>query len=919
MPDLVKQLTKVVGKKNILSSRRDLLAYSYDATQRQEMPEVVVFADTTSQISEIMKIAFREKVSVVPRGAGTGISGGTVPVNGGIIIELSRMNRIIALDTANRRAVVEPGLVNLDLQNALAPLGFMYPPDPASQKSCTLGGNIGENAGGPLCFQYGVTSKYVCGIEAVLSSGEIVELGSSVEDSPGYDLRGLLIGSEGTLAIATKLILSILPLPEASKTLLAVFNTLPVAGQAVADIIGAGIIPASLELMDRKMCWAIEESIHAGYPVDADGVLLIEVSGLAESLDRQANDITEICRKNQAREVRSAKTSGERDALWKGRKGAFGSVARLCPPYLVNDGTVPRNKLVQALLKVQELSAKHKVEIANVAHAGDGNLHPLILFDSSNREQVEAARKTGEEIMDTCIELGGTISGEHGIGLEKLLAMRRMFSAADLAMMQRVKQVFDPANILNPGKLFPPGTDIPGKAVNNEAMNADPPVIRQKLVEIVGETKVTSTTEVDTDLYKKGIKPELVASPATTAEVAEIIKAGNIYRKAIIPRGLGSKQNSGPPVAAADIILDMRSMTQITDLDTGNFTARVEAGILNSELQKNLSGHGLFFPFEPIDSKDSTIGGDLAANADGLWRFRYGTLRDLVLGMTVVTPTGEIVHPGGKTIKNVAGLDLVKMFIGSWGTLGIITEAVLRLYLMPEVRRELCFVFPGSEPAFRLVDRILSTSLWPAAIELIDRSAGIDAADVFLPALKDDEVMLLIDISGSQEVATRHLKEINAFAEANKAIDKVILEADRTIQTWQAYRQMRESWNGKTSPIFTGKASVPLAKTAHMYRAIKEIGSKNHVEAGIVARCGSGILSSFFPCIDEIALNIISDLQLAATSLGGLFILEKAPLWLKKNYGLWHRYSAHQLMAGLKQSIDPSNILNPGKMTGGQY
>jgi len=278
----IKELTKIVGRENTLSSKKDLLAYSYDATQQQEMPEVIVFPSSTAEVSAVMKAAHREQIPIVPRGAGTGISGGTVPIRGGLVLELSRINNILDMDTANRRAVVEPGVVNLDLQDALAPMGFIYPPDPASQKTCTMGGNIGENAGGPLCLRYGVTSKYICGMELVLANGDVVNLGGNIEDTAGYDLRALLVGSEGTLGIVTKAVLHILPKPEAAQSMLAIFETMEDANQAVSDIIGAGILPTALEVMDKTMCGAIEDSVHAGYPTDAEGVLLIQVMALTD-------------------------------------------------------------------------------------------------------------------------------------------------------------------------------------------------------------------------------------------------------------------------------------------------------------------------------------------------------------------------------------------------------------------------------------------------------------------------------------------------------------------------------------------------------------------------------------------------------------------------------------------------------------
>ena len=452
----IKELTGIVGRENVLSERKDLIAYSYDATPRQEKPEVIVLPQSTAEVSAVIKAAYREKIPVIARGAGTNLSGGTIPIKGGIILELSRMNRILEIDTANHRVVVEPGVVNLELQNALAPHGFFYPPDPASQKTSTLGGNIGENAGGPLCLRYGVTSKYVCGMTVVLADGEVVDFGGYADDPAGYDLRGLFIGSEGTLGIATKLVLHIIPKPEASRLMLAIFDNLEDGGQAVSDIIGAGIIPEALELLDKTMCWVIEQSVNAGYPTDAAGVLLIIVAGLADTLDKQVQEISEMCQRNKVRELRIAQTDAERDTLWKGRQGAFGAVARICPPYTVNDGTVPRDKLAQALHKVGEIAEKYKVTIANVAHAGDGNLHPLVLFDPKKPEEFVAADKAGEEILDACVAMGGTITGEHGIGLLKLKGMNLMFNSADIAAMRKAKKVFDPDDILNPGKVLPP-------------------------------------------------------------------------------------------------------------------------------------------------------------------------------------------------------------------------------------------------------------------------------------------------------------------------------------------------------------------------------------------------------------------------------------------------------------------------------
>ncbi|MBT9167453.1 MAG: putative FAD-linked oxidoreductase [Syntrophomonadaceae bacterium] len=899
-------------------SKKDLLAYSFDATSRQEMPEVIVFPLSTAEVSAVMKVAHRERIPVVPRGAGTNLSGGTMAVRGGVILELSRMNRILEVDTVNRRAVVGPGVVNLDLQNALAPLRFIYPPDPASQRSSTLGGNIGENAGGPRCLRYGVTSKYVCGMEVVLANGEIVDTGGSVEDIPGYDLRGLLIGSEGTLGIATKLVLHIAPMPEAYRTLLAIFETVDDASQAVSDIISIGIIPGALELMDKTICQVIEQGIHAGYPVDAEGVLLIELEGLADSLDRQVKDISVICQRNKVRELRLAQTSAERDAIWKGRRGAFGAVARISPNYLVNDGTVPRNKLVEALRKVREIAEKYHLIIANVAHAGDGNLHPLIMFDANNPDESAAARKAGEEILDVCLALDGTISGEHGIGLEKLHAMHRIFSPTDLATMRKVKLVFDPDDILNPGKLLPPEVDkfLPARG---ESIPVEQQALYQRLAQIVAPENVMTDKQVAAPYEVDGLVPIGVVFVSTTEQVSQIIKAGNQFRTPIIPWGGGSKQQVGSCLSAADIILCLKHMKQIVDLDVSNLTVKVEAGMVNSELQRQLVEHRLFFPLDPLFMETSTIGGELAANASGLRRVMYGTARDLVLGVTVVTPSGGIIHAGGKTMKNVAGIDLCKMFIGSWGTLGIITEAVLRLFPLPEVSKSLWLTFSNFEDALRSVTQLLNSTLSPSSVELIDWVAGRNLGYSYGSPLEEGEVLLMVNIEGGSEAVDRHLKEISTIAEVNKARYIVTIEGEEATRAWDAYRGVHQSLLSAVPSPLQGKACVPISKLGDMFKAVKEVGNRYSVEIGITAHCGNGILYPYVVTGNADAVQVIGDLRQAVVGLGGCFIVEAGPLWVRKKVDVLPHRNDYTLMKRLKTQLDPNNILNPGRVVGGLY
>ena len=453
---LIEQLKEILDPEYVLASDMDLELYSYDASLDRGRPDVVVLPGSTEHLSSVMALAYREKIPVIARGSSTNLSGGTTALKGGIMVHFSRMNRILEIDIPNRTVTVEPGVITLDLQNLLLKQGFVYAPDPASQKVSTLGGNFGENSGGPHCLKYGVTTNHVLGAELVLDDGTVVWTGGKSWDNPGYDLLGLFVGSEGTLGMVTKLVLKIIRAPEAVKTMLAIYETIEDAGNTVSAIIAEGIVPATLEMMDNLIMRAVKESVHTDYPLDAAAVLIIELDGMADGMDRQADKIMEICRRHHVREVRLAKSDMERAELWAGRKGAFGAVARLRPSYLVCDGTVPRTKLPEVLSQVMKVGGKYDLPIGNVFHAGDGNLHPLILFDERDKEELKRVRRAGREILEICAEAGGTISGEHGIGTEKLKEMSLIFSVCDLQYMRRIKDALDPEDIMNPGKVVPP-------------------------------------------------------------------------------------------------------------------------------------------------------------------------------------------------------------------------------------------------------------------------------------------------------------------------------------------------------------------------------------------------------------------------------------------------------------------------------
>ena len=453
---VLSDLAAIVAPQPLLTQPEDMLVYECDGhTLDKAPPDVVVFPTCTQQVVDIVKLANRHDVPFVARGAGTGLSGGALALEGGIVIEMCRMNKILEVDYGNQRAVVQPGLVNLHLSLAVSDGGFYYAPDPSSQGSCTIGGNVAENSGGPHTLKYGVTTNHVLGLEVVLPDGELVHFGSAVLDTPGYDLTGLFVGSEGTFGIVTSVTVRIMRKPQAVKTLLAFFDTVEAASNAVSGIIGAGIIPAAIEMMDNLAIQAVEAAIRAGLPLDAGALLLIELDGIDDGMEADAQRIADICEHNDCQNVRVAQDDAERALLWKGRKEAFGAIGRLTPNYYTHDGVIPRTRLPEALTRLQIISHRYGLRIANVFHAGDGNLHPLVLYDERDEEEVERVHKAGHDILQTCVDLGGVLSGEHGIGLEKKNCMPWLFSEADLDVMRRVRQVFNPRELCNPNKVIP--------------------------------------------------------------------------------------------------------------------------------------------------------------------------------------------------------------------------------------------------------------------------------------------------------------------------------------------------------------------------------------------------------------------------------------------------------------------------------
>ena len=456
--ELASEVAKITGPEAVLFGDDELLTYDVDGfTLEKRPPDLVVLPRTTEEVAGVLALAAARGLPVVARGAGTGLAGGALAEDGGIVLSTARMDKILEVDGANRFAVVQPGVVNLHLSERVAPLGLFYAPDPSSQMASTLGGNVATNAGGPHCLKYGQTHQHVRGLTFVLADGTVARSGGAPLDPPGYDVLGAITGSEGTFAVVTELVVGLLPLPQTVRTFLAIFDTIEAASEAVSEIIARGVIPAALEMLDHLTIVAVEPSVHLGLPLDAGAALLVELDGLEAGMARRATEIREVCSARGARNFREAKDETERALLWKARKGAFGAMGRIASGFYIMDGVVPRTRLPEVLRRVAAIGARHRLRIANVFHAGDGNLHPNVLYDVDEPDEVARALLASQEILAACVELGGSLSGEHGIGNEKRDLMGLCFSDDDLAAFRALRLAFDPSGLLNPKKVLPEG------------------------------------------------------------------------------------------------------------------------------------------------------------------------------------------------------------------------------------------------------------------------------------------------------------------------------------------------------------------------------------------------------------------------------------------------------------------------------
>ncbi|MGH9941851.1 MAG: FAD-linked oxidase C-terminal domain-containing protein, partial [Pyrinomonadaceae bacterium] len=615
MDQLSEKLRGVVGEGRVLSEPDELLVYECDGlTQHKHRPRAVVFPASTEEVAAVVRVLSEAGVSFAPRGAGTGLSGGALALDRGVTIELSRMRRLLKVDIESRLAVVEVGMVNAQLSRLVAPHGLHYVPDPSSGATCTIGGNIAENAGGIHCLKYGTTTDHVLGVRVVLPNGEIVDLGGAgAPDAPGYDLRGFFIGSEGTLGIATEATVRLVPLPPAVRTLLADFADVDAASRAVSAIIAAGLVPAALEMLDGAAIRAVEASVFAaGLPPDAGAALLIELDGLEAGLDEEAARAEGVCRAHGARAVRRAADEAERKKLWAARKGAFGAMGRISPDLMLQDAVVPRSRLPEVLADIYRAGVKYQLRVANVFHAGDGNLHPFICFDARDRDEVRRVEEAGREIMKACVAAGGTITGEHGVGLDKSAYMPLIFSEDDLAAMLLVRAAFDPAGLCNPGKIIPAPRGCGEKravAVTPRSETNGRPRAGELVVPASSAKAQHSyiTATMASSAVRYAARPRqfeevvgggnvcaddggtLIVAPATTEEAAEVLRLTARENLTVLPAGAnGATLVGGVRLKDIDVVVSTRRLTRLVAHEPADLVATAEAGLALSALNAAL-------------------------------------------------------------------------------------------------------------------------------------------------------------------------------------------------------------------------------------------------------------------------------------------------------------------------------------------
>lgn len=880
---LLADLSARLGPDRVIVDPAQLITYEGDGSFDRGHPDGVVFPRSVDEVVQLVRWAARHHVPLIARGSGTGLAGGAVPEQGGVVVQLGLMNHVLDIDLTGRSAVVEAGVVNLIFDTRVRQHGLFFPPDPSSQRTATIGGNIGTNAGGPHCFKYGVTSNYVTGVEVVLSDGRIIHTGGRALDIPAYDLTALFVGSEGTLGIITRADLRLLRDPPAVRTLLAAFDSVEHAGRAVSAIIARGLVPATMEMMDSSIVRIVEEYAHPGLPLDAGAVLIIEVDGYPESVGPQIAEIEATLRACEVREVRVAQSAAERDRIWFARKSAAGAMARLAPAYYLVDGTVPRSKLAETLVAVNRIIEADGFRTGHVFHAGDGNLHPLILIDDpSDRALIARVLETGRKILEVCVAAGGSITGEHGVGIEKRAFMPLMYGATELSLMWDVKDIFDSAGIMNPGKVLPPCEAV--MTVPHDGRRPQP-------------ERLSSAATVTGAPGESASPVPAFITPGSAEEAAETLRDLIGAGRSVRIRGGGTKSALLPP---ADTVVSTAHLSGICELAPDDLYVTVGAGMSLEELQKAVHPYGMWAPIASPWS-NATIGGTIAANLNAPLRMRYGSLRDLILAATVALPDGRVARIGRPVVKNVAGYDLPKVHVGAHGTLGLLCDITIKLTPLPRTRATLIAAPHRIAQALEAGTKLAQQSLIASAVLLLEiADDGRWAASLPITLDRCPMTLLVYTAEGLAEDVAAELAAVRAVLR-QAGIPTLQIAAPSGSDLWGAFISA-----ARPDDLMVRVGVAPRDIGALLQRA--GFGRSESYVADVAA--GQVYVRAPAPHPDD-AGRILERLRTAARTLGGYAVVLAAPT--RAPIDRWgFTPDALDKMQALRQRWGADGLLNPG-------
>ncbi|MCU0490821.1 MAG: FAD-binding oxidoreductase, partial [Chloroflexaceae bacterium] len=703
-PELIAALRAILPPEAVIDDPDALQPYRTDwiGVDVGDLDVAVLPADG-EEVVEVVRLALAAGLPLVARGAGTGLAGGARPKRGGVVVGTARMQQVEGVDVANRRALVQPGLINYEFSEGLKPLGYFFAPDPASWKMCTLGGNFANNSGGPRCMKYGVTTNHVLALELAMHDGRLLWTGDGIQDSAGYDLTGLVIGSEGTFGLITRAMVKLTRLPEANRVVLALFHDIVTACEVVSAVLAAGLLPTALEVMDGTTMLAVNRAQNAGLPEEAGAALIIEVDGVEEGLDDMLAEITGICRQHGAIRLQAAASAEEQERLWSARRSAFASFHTIAPAYHLVDTVVPRTRLPAMMAHVKRLSAEYGLPIANVFHAGDGNLHPLVLYDPADAEQTHKAHAITAEVLKLSIAEGGTVSGEHGIGVEKQDYLATIFTEAELQAQAAVYAIFNPNDSLNPAKVFPKGHAPLALAAAHRARLAHAdgrPETGDRSLQSPISNLQSLIVPQSLDELSEALRAAHAAGAIVTTSYSTDQAQSSIVKSAS-RRPYGQRQSASPeapPEPVEGLVegsISLAALNRVLHYNPDDLTISVEAGMTLAALQALLARHGQMLPLDGPLPETTTIGEVVANGWDGPRRLGYGLPRDMVLGLTVVQVDSTVLRFGGQVVKNVSGYDMVKLFVGSRNTLGVIAAVSLRVYPQPQTEATLLAQFPS--------------------------------------------------------------------------------------------------------------------------------------------------------------------------------------------------------------------------------